>query len=108
MKRPDRKPELGRGGGRWGRGGTRDGRGEGPIVGVAERRGPEKEMNPELGLKLTLKRQAQEENQCRRIMKGQRWGWREVRKNHCPRSQGKSVVRGSTGDHVKCHTEVTF
>ena len=33
---------------------------------------------------------------------------REVRKNHCPRSHGKSVSRGSTGDHVKCHTEVTF
>ena len=31
-----------------GQGGTRDGRGGGPIVGVAERRGPEKEMNPEL------------------------------------------------------------
>ena len=36
--------------------------GGGPIVGVAERRGPAKEMNPELRGKLTLQGQAQGEN----------------------------------------------
>ena len=69
----DRKPELG--GGRWGgRRGTRDGRRGGALVDVAERRGPEKEMDPELRGKLTLKSQARKSQW--RIKKGLRVGWR--------------------------------
>lgn len=36
--------------------------GGGSIAGVAERRGPAKEMNPEVGGKLALQGQAQGEN----------------------------------------------
>lgn len=92
-----------------GQGGTRDGRGGGPIVGVAERRGPEKEMNPELRLKLTLKRQAQEENQCRRIMKGQRWGWRErLGKITVPEVKGRVSSEGAQVTMSKAMQRLPF